>query len=65
MTQTVYINQNHTLNFSNLWEAEKFADTVERKTGKRPEVRESRPQQKSIKNLVSYCKIAPDYTTKR
>ena len=58
---SLYITQNKTLLFATIEEAERFADTVETKTGSRPTIRESRPQRNTTKNLVHYGKITPHY----
>ena len=61
---TLYVTQNKTLLFATIEEAERFADTVETKTGKRPTIRESIPQRNTTKNLMHYGKIPPHYAPK-
>ena len=58
---SLYITQNKTLLFATIEEAERFADTVESKTGSRPTIRESRPQRNAKNNFVYYGKNTPHY----
>ena len=58
---SVYITQNKTLLFATEEEAQRFADTMEAKTGKQPAIREARPQRNAINNFVFYGKNKPNY----
>ena len=57
----VYITQNKTLLFATEEEAQRFADTMEAKTGNRPAIRKTRPQRNAINNFVFYGKNTPSY----
>lgn len=58
---TVYITQTKTLLFATEEEANRFADTMEVKTGNRPAIREARPQRNTKNSFVYYGKNTPDY----
>lgn len=58
---TLYITQNKSLYFATEEEAQRFADTMEAKTGNRPAIREARPQRNAKNNFIHYGKNMPDY----
>ena len=58
---TLYVTQNKSLYFATEEEAQRFADTMEAKTGERPAIRKTRPQRNAKNNFVCYGKNAHSY----
>ena len=56
---TLYITQNKSLYFATEEEAQRFADTMEAKTGERPAIRKTRED--SRVKVIYYGKNTPSY----